>query len=76
MAVGALFGLPGPWVYSGGHRLVTCSVTSETKIDGYGLNRTKTRVRASSAMAPHLPDADRPSHATLTARPETSQVPM
>src|SRR5215468_196825 len=27
-------------------------------------------------MAPHLPDADRPSHATLTARPETSQLPM
>jgi len=31
---------------------------------------------ASSATAPHLPDADRPSHATLTAGPETSQLPM
>ena len=41
-----------------------------------GLKRTKTRVRASPAMAPRLPDADRPSHATLTARPETSQVPI
>src|SRR6266481_1477994 len=34
------------------------------------------RARASSATAPRLPDADRPSHATLTARPETSQLPM
>ena len=32
--------------------------------------------RASSAMAPRLPDADRPSHSTLTAGPETSQVPI
>ena len=29
-----------------------------------------------SLHAPHLPDADRPSHATLTARPETSQLPV
>ena len=34
------------------------------------------RARASSATAPHLPDADRPSHSTLTARHETSQLPM
>src|SRR6516225_1154744 len=34
------------------------------------------RIRASSATAPHLPDADRPSHPTLTARHETSQLPM
>jgi hypothetical protein len=32
--------------------------------------------RTSSATAPHLPDADHPSHATLTARHETSQLPM
>src|SRR5262249_61676682 len=31
-------------------------------------------VRASSATAPHLPDADRPSHATLTDRHESSQL--
>src|SRR5712672_1358058 len=34
------------------------------------------RARASSARTPRLPDADRPSHATLTARPETSQLPV
>jgi hypothetical protein len=34
------------------------------------------RARTSSATAPHLPDADRPSHATLTVRYETSQLPM
>src|SRR4029077_21037665 len=33
------------------------------------------RVRSSSASAPHLPDADRNSSA-ITVRPETSQVPM
>src|SRR6266436_2170992 len=33
------------------------------------------RVRASSAKAPHLPDADRPSHSTLTAGHEISQLP-
>src|SRR6185295_8152382 len=32
------------------------------------------RVRSSSATVPHLPDTDRPSHATLTARHETSQL--
>src|SRR2546429_3466928 len=31
------------------------------------------RARASSATAPRLPDADRPLHATLTARQETPQ---
>ena len=34
------------------------------------------RARASSATAPRLPDADRPSHTTLTAGHETSQLPM
>jgi hypothetical protein len=34
------------------------------------------RVRPSSASAPRLPDADRPSHAMLPARHETSQLPM
>jgi hypothetical protein len=34
------------------------------------------RVRASSATAPRLPDADRRTHATLTVRHETSQLPM
>src|ERR1700737_2969216 len=33
------------------------------------------RARASSATAPHLPDADRPSHSTLTASHEISQLP-
>jgi hypothetical protein len=28
------------------------------------------------ATAPHLPNTDRPSHTTLTVRPETSQLPM
>src|SRR5438046_5984299 len=34
------------------------------------------RARSSSATAPRLPDADRPSHATLMVRHETSQLPM
>src|SRR3984893_16155997 len=33
------------------------------------------RARASSATAPHLPDADHPSHSTLTASHEISQLP-
>jgi hypothetical protein len=33
-------------------------------------------IRLAERTRSHLPDADRPSHATLTARPETSQVPM
>ena len=33
------------------------------------------RARASSAMAPRLPDADHPSHSTLTASHEISQLP-
>src|SRR5262249_20886664 len=33
------------------------------------------RARTSSATAPRLPDADRPSHATLTASHEISQLP-
>src|SRR6516165_10412834 len=33
------------------------------------------RIRASSATAPHLPDADRPSHTTLTAGHEPPQLP-
>jgi DNA-binding NtrC family response regulator len=41
------------------------------------LRRSATsRARASSATAPHLPDADHPSHSTLTVRHETSQLPM
>src|SRR3974390_1150808 len=33
------------------------------------------RARASSATTPRLPDADRPSHSTLTASHEISQLP-
>src|SRR6516162_796001 len=33
------------------------------------------RARTSSATVPRLPDADRPSHATLTASDEISQLP-
>src|ERR1700737_3476383 len=40
------------------------------------LRRSATsRARASSATAPHLPDADHPSHSTLTASHEISQLP-
>src|ERR1700730_9962122 len=33
------------------------------------------RARASSATPPHLPDSDHPSHSTLTASHEISQLP-
>jgi hypothetical protein len=40
------------------------------------MKRNSMPSEAACVRSPHLPDADRPSHATLTARPETSQVPM
>src|ERR1700686_3759729 len=48
--------------------------TSRAKGSHRKLGGPTSRVRSLSATAPHLPDTDRPSHATLTVRPETSRI--
>src|SRR5215813_11863112 len=54
------------------HRAVPlCSPVSQLLWQG-----PTSRVRASPATTPRLPGADRPSHAALTARHETSQLPV